>query len=288
MNMQELAPKIFIETDYPGVVLGILNWSKGPVLIDAPFRPDDIRTWRASLLKLGDRPECLLINLDDHFDRTLGSRQIDCTVLGHEKLPQMLRDRPVNIKPQGIETGADWELHSAPGNIRWSAPEITFTEHMEVNCDHDTLMLDYRPGPSQAAIWVVLPAEKIVFVGDAVMPGSVPFLANADIPQWIDTLDLLLKPDYKNFRIVSGRAGVVTATEVKNQVKVLGKIAKYVEKLASKPLRNEDLQKTANRILNDCDVPSSREAQNLQRARYSLAQYLRRSVGPQPEQIAAF
>jgi len=35
--MQEIAPKIFIEKDYPGVVLGIINWSRGPVLIDAPF-----------------------------------------------------------------------------------------------------------------------------------------------------------------------------------------------------------------------------------------------------------
>jgi glyoxylase-like metal-dependent hydrolase (beta-lactamase superfamily II) len=288
MSMQEIAPKIFIETDYPGVVLGILNWSKGPVLVDSPFRPDDIRIWRASVQKFGDAPECLLINLDDHYDRTLGSRQIDCTVLGHEKLPQLLRDRPVNIKPQGIETGADWELHSAPGNIRWSAPEITFNERMEVHCERDTLILDYRPGPSQAAIWATLPVEKIVFVGDAVMPGSVPFFANADIPQWIDTLDLLLKPEYKNFRIVSSRCGTVTVNDVKNQVKVLGKIAKHVEKLASKPLRNEDLQKTANRILNDCDVPSSREVQNLQRARYGLSQYLRRSVGPQLEQIAAF
>jgi glyoxylase-like metal-dependent hydrolase (beta-lactamase superfamily II) len=286
--MQEIAPKIFIETDYPGVVLGILNWARGPVLIDSPFRPDDIRVWRASVQKMGDGPECLLINLDDHYDRTLGSRQIDCTVLGHEKLPQLLRDRPVNIKPQGIETGADWELHSPPGNIRWSSPEITFNEHMEVHCEKNTLLLDYRPGPSSAAIWATLPAEKIVFVGDAVIPGAVPFLANADIPQWIAMIEQLLKPEYKNFLIVSSRGGVVAASEVKDQVKTLTKIAKHVEKLINKPLRNEEIQKTANRILNDCDVPSSREIQNLQRARYGLTQYLRRFVGPQPEQIAAF
>lgn len=286
--MQEIAPKIFIENDYPGVVLGILNWSRGPVLIDSPFSPDDIRTWRASMQSMGAGLECLLINLDDHYDRTLGSRQIDCTVLGHEKLPQLLRDRPVNIKPQGIDTGAEWELHSAPGNIRWSAPEITFNEHMEVHCERDTMLLDYRPGPSQAAIWATLPAEKVVFVGDAVMPDAVPFIANADLSQWIETIELLLTPDFKNYQIISGRSGLISTREVKNQVKILNKIAKHVEKLTSHSLRNEDIQKTANRILRECDVPSSREIQNLQRARYGLAQYLRRYVGPQPEQISAF
>ena len=65
-------------------------------------------------------------------------------------------------------------------------------------------------------------------------------------------------------------------------------IARLVEKLASHPLRNEDIQKAANRMLKDCNVPMSKEVQNLQRARYGLAQYLRRSVGPQLEQLAAF
>lgn len=286
--MQEIAPKVYIEQDYPGVVLGILNWSRGPVLIDSPFRPDDIRLWRAAIQLMGDGQDCMLINLDDHFDRTLGSRQIDCTVLGHEKLPQLLKDRPVNLKPQGIETGADWEFYGVPGNIRWSSPELTFFDHMEVHCEHHTMQLDYRPGPSVAAIWATLTEEKIVFIGDAVTPEAVPFLANADILQWMEALQLLLRPDYKNYQIVSGRGGLITTVEVKNQIKLLGKITKHIDKLMHRPLRNEDILKTANRIMNDSDVPSSREVQNLQRARYGLVQYLRHSVGPQPEQLAAF
>ena len=284
--MQEIAPKIFIEKDYPGVVLGIINWSRGPVLIDAPFRPDDIRLWRGSIHKMSGGSDCLLINLDDHYDRTLGSRQIDCTVVGHDKLTLLLRDRPVNIKSQGIETGAEWELHNAPGNIRWSSPEITFNEQMEVHCEQNTIILDYRPGPSQAAIWATLPEMKVVFVGDAVLSGEVPFLANADLQQWVAMLNLLLTPDYQHYQIVSGRSGLVTASEVKAQINVLNKIEKHIEKLASRSLRSEDLHKAADRILRDCEVPSSRAAQNLQRARYGLTHLLRRVVGLQPEQLS--
>jgi glyoxylase-like metal-dependent hydrolase (beta-lactamase superfamily II) len=286
--MQEIAPKIYIEQDYPGVVLGIFNWSRGAVLIDSPFRPEDLLLWRASMQKMGHGIECLLINLDDHFDRTLGSRQIECTVLGHEKLAQLLKDRSVNIKPQGIETGADWELHNSPGNIRWSAPEITFSDHMEVHYESDTLLLDCRPGPSQAAIWATLPEEKIVFIGDAVVAEAVPFFANADIEQWIETIKLLLEPDYKNFQIVSGRSGLITTREVKAQVKILEKITKYLDKLANRNFNMEDIHKFAGRILKDCNVPTAHEVQNLQRARYGLMQHARRSGGTQPEQLLAF
>ena len=41
--MQEISPKVFIETSYPGVTLGAIDWTHGLILVDAPFRPEDIR-----------------------------------------------------------------------------------------------------------------------------------------------------------------------------------------------------------------------------------------------------
>ncbi len=286
--MQEIAPQVFIERDFPGVTLGIINWPMGTILIDAPFRPDDIRTWRLSIQNLGGVNECLLVSLDEHYDRTLGARQIECTVVGHEKLSQLLKDRPVNIKPQVVESGAEWELHNALGNIRWSSPEITFNEHMEIHCENHALLLESHPGPSPAAIWVTIPTEKIIFLGDAVIPEGVPFLANADLAQWVETLKLLLKPEYRQYKLVSGRAGLISTNEVKTQIKVLEKTNKQVEKLSSQPLRNEDIHKAALHILKDCQVPAAREIHNLQRARFGLTQYLRRTSGALPEQPSVF
>ncbi|HNR01435.1 MAG TPA: hypothetical protein PKK59_02780 [Anaerolineaceae bacterium] len=286
--MQEIAPQVYIERDYPGVTLGLINWKRALILIDAPFRPDDIRQWRVSMHELAPNSDRLLISLDDHYDRTLGSRQIECTVIGHEKLTQLFKDRPVNIRPQGVETGSAWELHNALGNIRWSAPEITFNEHLELNWEQHTMLLDSHPGPSQAAIWGTLPAEKVCFIGDAVMPNSVPFLAGADLTLWMETLSLLLKPLYRSYIIVSGRSGLISTNDIKNQLKTLEKISKQLEKLAGKPLRNEDIQKTANNILKQCDVPKAEELQHLQRARWGLVQYLKRTTGNQPEQPSVF
>ena len=284
--MQEIAPQIYIEREYPGVTLGLINWKRSLILIDAPFRPEDIRLWRVSMHELAPNTDRLLISLDDHYDRTLGSRQIEGPVIGHEKLTQLFKDRPVNIKPQGIETGAAWEQHNTLGNIRWSVPEITFTEHLEIHSDAHTLLLDSHPGHSPAAIWVTLPEEKVCFIGDTVTPHSVPFLANADLAQWRDTLSLLLKPVYRSYILVSGRGGLISTNDIKEQLKIVEKINKQLEKLGGKPLRNEDIQKTAANILKQCNVPKEEEQQHLQRARWGLVQYLKHSTGSHPEQPA--
>lgn len=283
--MQEIAPHVFIETEYPGVTLGAIGWERGLILIDVPFRPDDIRMWRSTAVALSLSNEHLLVNLDEHYDRTLGSRQIDCVVVGHEKMTQLFRDRPTTFKPQTIETGAEWEMHNSLGSVRWAPPEITFSDEMEIHWDRNTLLLESRPGPSSAAIWAELPTEQIVFVGDAVVPNAPPFLANASLPEWMETLETLLKPEFRKYILVSGRGGIISHYDVKNQQKNLEKIARTVEKLGNQHLEPDEINKTAQHILKNFDVPKDREQQYFLRLRYGLTHYMRRQLGTVVEAI---
>jgi hypothetical protein len=63
---------------------GQITCPHGLVLIDSPFRPEDARSWRSTLLNLSGGVDRLLVNLDSHLDRTLGVRAMECTVVGHE------------------------------------------------------------------------------------------------------------------------------------------------------------------------------------------------------------
>ena len=82
--------------------------------------------------------------------------------------------------------------------------------------------------------WVELPQQKILFLGDTVVPGAPPFLAAADIPAWQEALQVLLSPAYKGFTFVSGRAGVINNADIKEQSKFLGMVQHHLEKLAEK------------------------------------------------------
>ncbi|MGB8982686.1 MAG: MBL fold metallo-hydrolase [Anaerolineales bacterium] len=274
--MDAIAKNVYIEDRYLGVTLAVITQPRGLVQIDAPPAPEDGRTWRASLMGMGGGPERVLVNLDAHPDRTLGVRAMDCTVIAHEKTAQAFRNRPNTFKAQGDETGANWEAIPGLGSVRWAPPEISFLQKMTLHWGDTPILLESHPGPSSGAIWVVLPDEKVVFVGDAVLKGQPPFLAYADLTEWMQTLKLLLEPEYKGFTIVSGRGGAVTPQVVRTQLDILKRIHDRVEKLGSKKAATPAIDKLADQLLKDFKAPAARQKQYAHRLRFGLNQYYAR------------
>jgi len=274
--MDSINKHIFVENQYPGVTLGVIRQSRGLIQIDAPPSPEDGRSWRATLMNFGSGPERILINLDAHPDRTLGVRAMDCSVIAHEKTAQVFRNRPSTFKAQGDDTGASWENIPGLTGIRWVAPEISFTHSMTMQSDDSAILLESHPGPNPGAIWVILPEENIVFVGDAVLKNQPPFLANADIPVWLETLALLQSKEYRDFTVVSGRGGVVTEAVIKSQVAFLKDVLKRIEKISKKKHSADLVDGLAQPLLSHFKAPATRQKQYVQRLRYGLKHYYAR------------
>jgi glyoxylase-like metal-dependent hydrolase (beta-lactamase superfamily II) len=283
--MDAIAKNIYIEDKYLGVTLGVIVQPRGLVQIDAPPSPEDGRIWRASLMGMGGGPERVLINLDAHPDRTLGARAMDCTVIAHEKTAQAFRNRPNTFKAQGDETGANWEAIPGLGSVRWAPPEISFIQKMTLHWGETPILLESHPGPSAGAIWVIMPEEKVIFVGDAVAKAQPPFLAYASLPEWIETLKRLQNPDYKGFTIVSSRGGVVAAQLVRSQTDTLKRIHDRMEKLGSKKSTPAAIDKLAEQILKDFKAPAARQKQYAHRLRYGLNHYYVRHYQPSSRQL---
>ena len=278
--MQPISAKVFIETSFNSVTLGAISTAHGLIQIDAPPSPEDARAWRASLMSIGAGAETILINLDSHPDRTLGARAMDCTILAHENTAAVFRNRPSTFKAQGDETGANWESITGLGSVRWAPPEISFTDSMALHWGENPILLQHRPGPASGAIWVVLPAEKIVFVGDLVIKGQPPFLAHGDLPNWVASLKTLLSPEFKNFTIISGRSGVVLASAAKTQLEFIQKVHERIEKLAARNAAPEATEKLVDTLLHYFKGPAASKKHFAQRLRYGLFQYYQRHYRP--------
>ena len=281
-RMQEIAPHIYIENSYAGVTLGAINWPSGLILIDSPFRQEDTRSWRSGLLNLGGGVDRLLVNLDAHFDRTLGARAMECTVIGHEDMNVAFRNRPVTFKTQATESGADWEQYNGLGSIRWSPPEISFTECMQINWSSQPLRLEYHPGPAVGAIWAVLPGSQVCFIGDAVVPNQPPFLANAELEIWIEHISSLLKPEYQNFLLVSGRGGLVTHDQVRRQINFLERVLASLETLSGDNAPVEEVDKLAETMMREFQNAGARKVQYQQRLNWGMRQYYMRHYKETP------
>jgi glyoxylase-like metal-dependent hydrolase (beta-lactamase superfamily II) len=285
--MQEIVKNIYIEDQFPGATLGVIVTPRGLIQIDAPPSPEDARSWRAALMNLGGGMERALINLDAHPDRTLGARAMDCIVIAHEKTANAFRTRPSIFKAQGEETGSDWESIAGLGSVRWSPPEISFLEKMALHWDASPVLLEHHAGPTSGAIWVHLPEEKIVFVGDAVLKNQPPFLAGSNLAAWIPALEVLLGAEFKGYTIVSGRGGIVTTNVVKTQIDLLKQVQAKMEKITTKKPNPAAVEKMVTSLMAWFKAPVARQKQYAQRLRYGLLHYNTRqdhNFSSQPEE----
>jgi glyoxylase-like metal-dependent hydrolase (beta-lactamase superfamily II) len=271
--MQEITKNVFIEDQFPGVTLGVIVAPRGLIHIDAPPSPEDARSWRAALMNVGGGMERMLVNLDAHPDRTLGARAMDCIVLAHEKTANAFRVRPSTFKAQGEETGADWESIAGLGSVRWSPPEISFTDRMTLHWGGSPVMLEHRPGPASGSIWVRLPEEKVLFVGDAVLKNQPPFLAGSNLKAWLDALNTLLAPAYKGYTVVSSRGGAVTVNAIKSQQEFLKHVQGKLDKITTKKPNPAAVEKMVVSLLKWFKAPAARQKQFAQRLRYGLLHY---------------
>lgn len=279
--MQEIAHNVFIESSYPGVTLGAINLPRGLILIDAPPRFEDGRAWRAALQNTGGGGERLLVNLDSHYDRTLGSRAMECTVVAHEKTALVFRSRPAAFKAQSIESGADWERITGLGSIRWSPPELTFSGTMQIHWDGEPVILESHPGPNPGAIWVLYPAARVAFLGDMVTPAQPPFLGSADLPAWLEALKLLLAPEFRGWSLVSGRSSkLVTADQVRKQIAYLEEVQARTAVLGENKNPPEALEAAVQALLAASSSPAASREQYTQRLRWGLTHYLARKHKP--------
>jgi len=271
--MQEITGNIYIEDQFHGVTLGVLVTPRGLIQIDAPPSPEDVRSWRAALMNLGGGMERALVNLDAHPDRTLGARAMDCIVIAHEKTASTFRTRPNTFKAQGEETGADWESIPGLGSVRWVPPEISFLNQMTLHWGDTPVLLEHHAGPSSGSIWVRMPEEKIVFVGDAVLKNQPPFFAGANLTDWISALEILLSPAFKGYTIISSRGGVVTTNVAKTQLDFIKHVNEKLDKVTTKKTNPAAIEKLVTSLLTWFKAPAARQKQFAQRLRYGLLHY---------------
>lgn len=267
--MEQIDTGIYYEDAFPGVTLGAIVYPNGTIMIDSPFRSEDARSWRAMLLNLSSSTKRFLVNLDAHPDRTLGARAMESTIIAQDETAEELKIRPSVFKGQSLMSGAEWEINNQVIGTRWIHPVLTFSKQLVLHLNDLEIILEHHSGPSHGAIWVIIPAENVVFIGDTVVPDQPPFLAQADLSAWIAVLNFLSR-SFKNYTIISGRGGPVPIETVRSQRDYLNKVQKSLSNLAKKESLPEKTKTLTKRFLKDFSIPSNRKTQYTNRLQHGL------------------
>jgi glyoxylase-like metal-dependent hydrolase (beta-lactamase superfamily II) len=269
--MEKIAAGVYIEKSYPGVIIGAVPLGEAVLLIDAPLRPDDGRSWLATLRGIKGGADRMVVYLDSHIDRTLGGRVLEATIFAHEKVMLEFENRSSIFKAQALETGTEWENCTGLSGIRWMAPHVAFSQKANLEVKDTEIILEHHPGPEAGAIWVALPEEGVVFIGDLVSLSQPPYLSQANLPAWEESLELLSK-EYKNYTIVSSRDGVVSERDIREMKKFISNLHKQLERMARRNNNPKSIEKIVDKLLSQFNFEPRYRNQYHQRLQHGLLQ----------------
>lgn len=220
--MQEVTPTVLIQQNALGLYTGIIQTKEGNILIDSPYRTDDLKAWGSRSAK---SDSIFLVLLDTQYDRTLSAKGCDCIIVSQSDylLPSKPRQQAVKLQEELLGSADGHEQIGS--SSRPYSPEISFDQNMNLFFGGSEVLLEHHPGSNVAGIWAILPQEKVIFVGDSVMVNQPPFLAYSDPTAWAADMKLLASRAYKGYQIVSSRAGLVT----QDQVRAMGKLMTFIQ-----------------------------------------------------------
>jgi len=232
-NFEEVAEGVFFATDAGQVylmsnALVIVN-EEDVVVVDSHVTPAAARALIESIEGLTDKPIRYLINTHYHFDHAHGNQAFgdDVTVVGHDYTYEKLAGDPLSERTfvsfsasfETRLTGLEERLaaeESVEGRqrleqqIRVLANHIRDSEEIvprppDVTLDQTlTLFLGGRVielhhfGRSHTGgdVVVFLPAEKLVFTGDLLLP-FLSYMGDGYVEEWDETLEKLKSLDFE-------------------------------------------------------------------------------------------
>ncbi|MCX6049493.1 MAG: MBL fold metallo-hydrolase [Chloroflexi bacterium] len=193
---EELAPGVFINTNYRGCTPGFMYTEEGIILIDSPLIPKQAIDWRQQIEdEYPDQPFLYMINTDHHRGHALGNQYfMPVKVIAHERAHKEMSGYTENFKERVRNSfKREPEIQAQLNNIIIIPPHITFTQRSTLLYGSRRIELIYVGGHTPATSIVWLPEEKICFVGDILWVDQHPYMAQGNTLEWLRALETIRK-----------------------------------------------------------------------------------------------
>jgi glyoxylase-like metal-dependent hydrolase (beta-lactamase superfamily II) len=275
--MRKYRSGVLVESRYPGVILGAVPSSDGMLLVDMPLKPDDGRDWIGQLTNTG-RPKFIAL-MDHHPDRALGMRSFDLPIVGQDETLRAMRGWPDAFKGSAKPIGAESDTLKRVTGVHKAIPSIAFSDELKLELGDRQVLFLHRPGPTAGSMWVVLPEAKVMFIGDTVTVSEPPYLGDADIEAWIESLEELRKEPFASYMLLSGRDGSVDRDAVNAMARFIRKVPVRLKRLKKKGDPADAAESVAKGLLKDYKLPNARRDLVLLRLQTGLRNLYSRSQG---------
>ena len=168
----------------------------GVVVVDALGSPQLARELLAQIARITPRPVTHVIVTHYHADHVYGLqefRKAGAKIVAHRAALEYLNSETARQRLEVSRTElAPW----IDAHTQLVEPDQWVDGATELVVGGVRLQLQpVGPAHTPEDLVVVFPAERVLFAGDMVFRGRIPFVGQADSRQWIAALDTLLKLD---------------------------------------------------------------------------------------------
>jgi glyoxylase-like metal-dependent hydrolase (beta-lactamase superfamily II) len=245
--MRKIKTNVYLENRFSGVQLGLIVTNDGLLLIDNPIRLEDGRAWLSQVSEFGDAYYTVL--LDHHPDRIVGARDLGMPIIGHRYTRQHLASKSDSFKGSAHPIGAETDRLKRITGLSRSIPDMTFLRKLKVRMGDTEIEFWYRPGPTRGAIWVVSHEKKVIFIGDSVWIDEPPYIGQANLGDWLASLDDLRSAKLASYKIVSSRDGLIKRSDINSMARLVRKFQIRVERFSKKEDPEPVIEKATSEIM---------------------------------------
>ncbi|MCS7220265.1 MAG: MBL fold metallo-hydrolase, partial [Anaerolineae bacterium] len=178
--MQELAPGVFVETTTRGSNPGVIVTDAGVIVVDTPQVPAEAKALRAEIARLtGGKPILYVINTDHHRGHILGNQWFKpAPVIAHDVAWTHMKGYSENFKQRVIDSfKKEPHIQAQFADLEIVPPTLTFSKRMFLFHGGREVRIIWIGGHTPATSVVWLPAERVLFTGDAVWVDQHPYMA---------------------------------------------------------------------------------------------------------------
>jgi cyclase len=192
---------------------GFILTEEGVIVVDSQMNEDLAKEMLSHIQKNSALPILYVINTHHHGDHTFANHVFSPVkgIIAHEETLKFLQEH-------GTEHLQEFEKfygRAMSKGIKITLPTITLKDHLTLTFKNRSVQILYLgPGHTYDDIIVYLPEEKILFAGDLIYAGRLPWLKDGDTKSWLKTLDKVKQLDYTT--VVPGH-GMVGNRQVLNR-----------------------------------------------------------------------
>jgi cyclase len=188
------------------------------------------------------------------LNRTLASVQAQLEKM--RKATAVSEMEEVNGVDLGRQIKARQELLEKMSRLRIVVPLLTIDSRLSIIEEKREVVLLYIGiGHTDGDIILYLPAEKVVFLGDLFFNAAIPNVQDANLLEWMKTLDEILRLDAEKF--IPGHGPVGTKQDVREFLGYFEELKAQVEPAVT---RGDSMEQ----VLRDVQVPAKYASYNFQ------------------------